>query len=249
METTRDAFLGGQLILEQPCVGYRAGQDPVLLAAAVPIRRGQSFVDLGCGVGTLSLCLSQRARRSLDIGELQGLGLEIDPDLSSLAKINAQRHDFTDFSVLNSDFFETDPGPVDWVLSNPPFFSSAAGRVPPNPQRRQGRHSDRDLRAWLDKASAWVRPRGYLGLILTSEQVPEALASLQPGFGGFVLLPLLGSETKPQAERCLLFARQGSKSPFALAAPLTIRDAQGQLTPQAQALLNKGAALPVPLIK
>ena len=33
---TEDRFLGGRLVLAQPRKGYRAGIDPVLLAAAVP---------------------------------------------------------------------------------------------------------------------------------------------------------------------------------------------------------------------
>ncbi len=39
LETTKDAFLGGLLMLEQPAKGYRAGIDPVLLAATVPAVR------------------------------------------------------------------------------------------------------------------------------------------------------------------------------------------------------------------
>ncbi|MBL4813725.1 MAG: methyltransferase, partial [Rhodobacteraceae bacterium] len=39
---TRDAFLGGDLQIFQPQNGYRAGTDPVLLAAAVDARPGQS---------------------------------------------------------------------------------------------------------------------------------------------------------------------------------------------------------------
>jgi tRNA1Val (adenine37-N6)-methyltransferase len=47
IETTFDAFLGGRITLEQPTKGYRAGVDPVLLAASVPARAGQSVLELG----------------------------------------------------------------------------------------------------------------------------------------------------------------------------------------------------------
>ena len=33
---TDDGFLGGRLTIRQPAKGYRAGVDPVLLAAALP---------------------------------------------------------------------------------------------------------------------------------------------------------------------------------------------------------------------
>ena len=38
-ELTRNGFLGGRVQLWQPVCGYRAGVDPVLLAAAVPARQ------------------------------------------------------------------------------------------------------------------------------------------------------------------------------------------------------------------
>ncbi|HAR50437.1 MAG TPA: methyltransferase, partial [Roseovarius nubinhibens] len=50
-ETTQNAFLGGRLTITQPVQGYRAGVDPVLLAASVPAREGETALDLGCGVG------------------------------------------------------------------------------------------------------------------------------------------------------------------------------------------------------
>ncbi|MEY2961347.1 MAG: hypothetical protein RLZ60_1177, partial [Pseudomonadota bacterium] len=52
-----DNFLNGKVRVWQPINGYRAGVDPVLLAAAVPAKSGQTVLELGCGVGTASLCL------------------------------------------------------------------------------------------------------------------------------------------------------------------------------------------------
>lgn len=48
-QLTHDAFLGGRLRVWQPKSGFRAGVDAVLLAAAVPIRGGQSALELGPG--------------------------------------------------------------------------------------------------------------------------------------------------------------------------------------------------------
>ena len=46
-----DDFLGGKLRVKQPKKGYRAGIDPVLLAASVNAHTGDNILDLGCGVG------------------------------------------------------------------------------------------------------------------------------------------------------------------------------------------------------
>ena len=59
-DLTHDAFLGGKLQLLQPKNGYRAGVDPVFLAATVNAKEGETVLDLGCGVGAAALCLGTR---------------------------------------------------------------------------------------------------------------------------------------------------------------------------------------------
>ena len=59
-DLTRDKFLDGQLTILQPRYGYRAGVDPVFLAASVPAKPGQNVLELGCGAGVASLCLARR---------------------------------------------------------------------------------------------------------------------------------------------------------------------------------------------
>ena len=84
---TRDAFLGGALSVWQPRRGYRAGIDPVLLAAAVPAVAGQSVLELGCGAGVASLCLGRR------VPGLVLHGVEIQQDYANLARRNGAEND------------------------------------------------------------------------------------------------------------------------------------------------------------
>ena len=54
---TIDSFLGGKLQIKQPARGYRIGIDTVLLASATKPKADATVLDLGCGVGGISLCL------------------------------------------------------------------------------------------------------------------------------------------------------------------------------------------------
>jgi tRNA1(Val) A37 N6-methylase TrmN6 len=71
--------------LAQPETGYRAGIDPVLLAAACPAQTGQEVLELGCGVGVASLCLGWR------VPGLALSGVEIMGDYAQIARENAAR--------------------------------------------------------------------------------------------------------------------------------------------------------------
>ncbi|NHX27288.1 methyltransferase domain-containing protein, partial [Escherichia coli] len=96
MDLTCDQFLGGRLSVWQPCDGYRAGVDPVLLAAAVPASAGQRVLELGCGVGVASLCLGAR------VPDLTITGVELQPDYAELARRNAEENG-VQMAVVESD--------------------------------------------------------------------------------------------------------------------------------------------------
>ena len=69
LATTDDALLGGRVRLRQPAKGYRAAIDPLLLAASLAIRPGETLLDLCCGVGTVGACALARVPVPADDGE------------------------------------------------------------------------------------------------------------------------------------------------------------------------------------
>ena len=83
---TLDLFLGGRLRIFQPNSGYRAGIDPVLLAASLPAKAGERVLELGCGVGVASLCLMCR------VAGVEVSGVEFNPKLADLARCNGREN-------------------------------------------------------------------------------------------------------------------------------------------------------------
>ena len=86
-ELSCNEFLGGRVRLWQPLSGYRAGVDPVLLAASVPATAGQTVLELGCGAGAAILCLAAR------VPGLHLTGVELQPAYADLARRNAAEND------------------------------------------------------------------------------------------------------------------------------------------------------------
>ena len=65
MEVSEDKLLGGRVRLRQPIRGYRVAIDSILLASAVPAKRGSRVLDLGAGVDRTVRMLSSMATRTL----------------------------------------------------------------------------------------------------------------------------------------------------------------------------------------
>ncbi len=220
METTEDLFLGGRLKIMQPKSGYRAGADPVFLAAAVNAAAGETVFDLGCGVGVAMLCLKAR------LPDLRLTGIELQPELAELARGNLAANDMTGI-VVNADASDlpTDlrDRSFDHVLTNPPFFDVAAGSPARDNSRDAGRRTEMSVQRWLDIALRRIRPGGSLTLVNRIEQLPECLVALDGRAGAIKVLPMASRLGRP-AKLFLLTAKKGAKAPMSLLAPLILHE-------------------------
>jgi len=244
---TRDAFLGGRVHVWQPETGYRAGIDPVLLAAACPARSGDHVLELGCGVGVASLCLAVR------VGGLTLTGVERQADYAALARRNADEA-AAPLRIVEADITrlpaELRQMAFDQVIANPPYFRAGAGTAARDAGREASLREDTALRVWAEVARARLKPRGWLTLIQKAERLPDVLAVLD-GFGSVSVRPLQSREGRA-AGRVILRARKGGRAPFRLLAPVVLHEGDAHLedgdsyTPGVQAVLRAGAALPWP---
>lgn len=230
-----ETFLDGRVRITQPDRGFRAGLDAVMLAAAVPARKGQSVLEPGAGAGTASLCLAAR------VPGLSITGIEIDPDLAALANRNAEANAMSGVSFVAADFFAL-PSELkrdyDCVLLNPPFHGP--GQTSPDPARARALADAGTLGDWLLAGLKRTISGGSFTAILRADRLGEALAAL-PG-GGMTLFPLWPKESEP-ARRIIIHQVKGSGAALTLCAGLVLHQSDGAWTPQAEAILRGGAAL------
>ena len=214
LAVTQDGFLGGRLQISQPDPGYRAGIDPVLLAAACPAQPGEDILELGCGVGVASLCLGARVQK------LTLHGVEILPEYVNLARINATQNNL-EFEVQTGDVSARPMAFYDQqfhqVIMNPPYFSSSSSTASPDPGRALGRTERVDLEAWVDMASRRLRSRGYVTIIQRVERLPDILRSLNGKLGSIVVQPLSPREGRAP-HLILVRARKSGRAAFKLCA-------------------------------
>lgn len=244
-ELTRDAFLGGQLHLWQPVKGYRAGIDPVLLAASVEAKAGQTVLDLGCGGGAAMLCLGTR------VPGLHLTGVEVQAHYAALARRNAAEAGLA-AEVICADLrdlpLDLRQRQFDHVIMNPPYFDRARGKSADDQGRDTGRGGTTPLADWIDIGVRRVAPRGFLTLIQQAARLQDVLAALHGRLGSVVVQPLAARADRA-AHLVLVQARQGGRTPFTLAAPLILHDGPihkhdaDDYTPRVRGILRHGDKL------
>ena len=212
IETTTDKFLGGRLIVRQPKNGYRAGIDPVLLAASIQAKSGESILEIGCGVGVASLCLAQR------IDGLQIMGLEIVPQIAQLARDNARENRLV-IKVLTGDIAHMPSNlrnlQFDHVMANPPYFDRSRGSEATSILKESSKGEHTPLSAWTQAAGRRVKPKGFVHFIFRTERLPELLQALPSNLGSVEVVPLVPRSQKPSG-LMILSARKSGRASFKL---------------------------------
>ena len=245
---SRDRFLGGRLMLHQPRQGYRAGVDPVLLAASVDATPGQSVLDLGCGAGAAVLCLGTR------VPGLALTGLELQLAYAELARRNAADNGIA-LEVIDGDIAAVPAAlkarQFDHVIMNPPYFDRATGSRAGHAARETALGGETPLEVWVAEAARRLKPRGYLHVIQRVERLPDLIAHAGARLGSLQVLPLIPRAGR-DSQLVLLRARKGGRAAFRLHAGLLMHQGaahdgdRDNFTDAARAILRDGAVLRFP---
>ncbi len=247
MDLSHDDFLGGRLRLAQPRTGYRAGIDPILLAAATDATGGQSVLELGCGAGAALLSLGRR------VNGLSLTGVELQPDYHELARLNAEANAIKatiilgDLRALPADLRQQR---FDHVIMNPPYFDRAASSAAEDAGRDIALGGETPLADWIDVAARRLAPRGHLTMIQRIERLPEVLAAASNRLGSVVLCPI-AARTGRDPKLFLLQARKGGRAAFRCTPPMilhrgSVHEKDGDdYSPDVSNALRNGAGLPV----
>lgn len=240
-DLTRDAFLGGLVHLWQPRKGYRAGVDPVLLAATIPAVSGQRVLELGCGVGAAILCVGARVQG------LELTGVEREDVYAELAERNGAGA----LEVVKADIaglpLTLRQRQFDHVLANPPYWRRDASIAAGDPMREAALGEETPLSKWVGTGSKRLAPKGQIHIIHRAERLPDILAALPHDMGSIEVLPI-AARLGRAAERVIVRARKSGRADFRLHAPLILHRGDthvdgDQYTQTVRDALRSGTAL------
>ncbi len=245
---TQNDFLNGRVTLWQPKDGYRAGVDPVLLAASVPAKASAKVLELGCGAGAAFLCLSAR------VSNLIVHAVELQPEYAALAHRNAKENgaDATiweaDLTALPVDLRQMQ---FDHVFANPPYFDRTASTAAQDTGRDVAMGEDTPLGKWVEVAAKRLAPKGTATFVHRAERLPDLLSAMHGALGSIQVMPLQARVGR-DANLVLVHGVKNGRAAFRLHAPVRMhegavhtRDGESY-TDQIRAVLRDGAALPFP---
>jgi tRNA1(Val) A37 N6-methylase TrmN6 len=240
MEGTKaGTLLGGRVTYAQAADGHRTGIEPVLLAAFVPARAGETVIEGGTGAGAGLLCLATR------VPDVSGIGIETDAKLAALAGANFAANGFDRCVALTVTLPAMPEGMAEHAFANPPWHDPD-GTKPADPGRRLARHrAAGTIGVWARALGSRVARGGSLSMIVPAGLFGETTAAMgMAGFGGIALLPLW-PRAGDGAKLVMLQGRRGSRAPDRVLAGLALHEADGRFTAAAERVLREGAALGV----
>lgn len=248
-ELSRDDFLGGAVRLWQPKDGYRAGVDPVLLAASIPAKTGETVLELGCGGGAALACLATR------VPGITCTGVEMQPAYAALAQRNLEDNGLAG-TVHCADLSSLPPDVkaqrFDHVIANPPYFEDFRAVAARSRERAVSRSGALPLEKWVSVASKRLKPGGIATFIQRADRLPELMSAFFASLGALELWPIHPRSTRP-ARLVLLRGRKERRAAFVSHPPLVLHRGENHekdadsYTDTVSKVLRSAHALPFPV--
>lgn len=229
-EFTEDLILNGKIKLYQPKHGYRIAVDPILLASTVELNPNQTVLDVGCGVGTISLILKYMNNSQIITG------LDIDPTMTELCKKNSKAN-LLPLNIINSSI----NSPLlrnknfDTVVTNPPFYNPENFRS--SEKKLTANFETVSLKSWISFCLKKLKPNGNFYIIHLPERLGDILKSLENLVGKIEISPIYSHKNKP-AKRIIVKCKKASREPLKILPSLVLHRDNNEYTDDMKLILN-----------
>jgi len=204
------------LYLYQPCSGYAYNSDSIFLYDFISQFKPKGrLLDVGCGVGVISLLLTRDFPIKTDIIDKQELMLNYAKHNFSLnnLEVTAYLGDFQEFQE-NIKY--------DFIVSNPPFYDSNVIQSQ-NEHLNIARYAHHlPIEEFIQKAKKLLKPRGYLIFCYDAKQIDKLLYSLREERINPETIRFVHSKIDRESKLVMIAARLNSKSLTKILPPLIV---------------------------
>ncbi len=221
------------MFLYQPTSGYSYNSDSIFLYNFISRFKPQgTLLDVGCGVGIISLLLT----RDFDI-----VTTIIDKQESMIvyAKHNYAINGLTVKTYL-SDFIalETEER-FDYIISNPPYYDNAVQQSR-NAEIQAARYAEHlPLERLIKKVKRFLKPKGWFVFCYDAKQIDRVMTHLNAYGINPEIIEFVHSKIDRESKLVMIAARNNSKSMTKVLPPLVVFDTKNTYTPQAKEAFKK----------
>lgn len=247
LKTIETTLLRGRVNLLQPQVGFHASIDAVFLAAAALVKDRFKVLDVGCGVGSVGLCITSRNKT------ISLTGIDIQKELVDLAHQNAALNGVADRcrffqgdikkeKIIENNYFNA-------VVMNPPYLTAATHPLSPDPIKATSHGesaSDTTLVNWIKYSHLKLKQGGTLTMIHRADRMGDIIHSLthKKWFGSLVIYPLC-PHAGENAKRIIVSARKERYAALVLKSGMIVHKPDGSYTDAAHKILSDAESIPV----
>lgn len=221
------------MFLYQPTSGYCYNSDSIFLYDFISTFKPKGkLLDVGCGVGIISLLLSRDFKIETSIIDKQEKMLQYAKHNYLLNDLKAMSH-LGDFTELKTD------DRYDYIISNPPFYDE-------NVQQSENTHLNiaryahhLPIEHFIRSVKTFLKPKGWFIFCYDAKQIDLLLYHLKSNGINPEKIQFVHSKIDRESKLVMIAARNNSKSMTQILPPFVVFDEQSSYRKNAQKAFDK----------
>ena len=221
------------MFLYQPTSGYCYNSDSIFLYDFISTFKPKGkLLDVGCGVGIISLLLSRDFKIETSIIDKQEKMLKYARQNYLVNGLDSESHlgDFTEFYTEDR---------YDYIISNPPFYDD-------NVQQSENTHLNiaryachLPIEGFIRRVKTYLKPKGWFIFCYDAKQIDVLLQQLKVNKINPEKIQFVHSKIDKESKLVMIAARNNSKSMTQILPPFVVLDENGNYRVNAQEAFDK----------
>lgn len=221
------------MFLYQPTSGYCYNSDSIFLYDFISrFKPKGTLLDVGCGVGIISLLLSRDFPIETSIIDKQETMLQYAKHNYTLNHLKVKSY-LGDFITLETS------QRYDYIISNPPFYDAAVKQSENTHLNiaRYGHHLP--IEVFFKSVKTFLKPKGWFIFCYDAKQIDILLYHLKSNGINPEQIQFVHSKIDRESKLVMIAARNNSKSMTKILPPLTVFDKNNVYLSEAQQAFDK----------
>jgi len=221
------------MFLYQPTSGYRYNSDSIFLYDFIASFKPKgSLLDVGCGVGIISLLLSRDFNIATSIIDKQEIMLIYAKQNYELNGLEASSYlgDFTAFVTEER---------YDYIISNPPFYDERVQQSDDTHLNIARYAQHLPIEGFIKRVKTYLKPKGWFIFCYDAKQIDLLLYHLKLNGINPEKIQFVHSKIDRESKLVMIAARNNSKSMTTILPPFVVFDKNNVYLDQAQSAFDK----------